>query len=130
MLTPYRLSALVDMLRDIEAVTIGHRKENRYALADVYQMMLATEGFFPNKPVSSTLVMPANLRLKVDDHCSSCVSTSAMANLVNQANKTLLEFNRSIKNILANEGLELDNIQPKEAKNVSELDTTIKKYLL
>ncbi len=107
-MTPYQKQAVQDLFNDIQSVTVGDQKANRYLLADVYQMTVAAEGFFPKKPISMVSNMPTTLRQSVSDSCTLCISLSRMQNYVVQAKATLSEYSRTLKKCLEEAGVGFD----------------------
>jgi hypothetical protein len=108
-MTSYQKGAVQDLFNDIQDVTVGTQKANRYLLADVYQMTLAAEGFFPKKPISMVSNMPVNLRQSVSNSCTLCVSESRMQMYVGQAKGTLSEYSKALKLWLENVGVSFES---------------------
>ena len=124
-MSAYRIETVKDLLFDINSVTIGSRKEQRYALADVYQATLMAEGFFPQKPISLKSNMPANLRRKVSNFCSMCINKSEMDSLVSSAKRTLLEYKVALVAWLESNNVQLDENGEPVKIDVNDLDSNL-----
>lgn len=122
-----RIQAINDLYLDIVSVTTGNRMHNRYALADVYQVTLSAEGYFPRKPISLKTTVPANLRRKVDNTCSLCMNQSDMDGLEASARKTLIEYNHKLKSWLEDNDIKFDDMGRPEYVAVKDLGPTINK---
>lgn len=121
----HRIQAVRTLYYDIESVTIGSRANNRYVIADVYQIALYADNYFPKRPVSMLSTTPANLRQKVSNTCSMCISSSAMERIVEGAKRTLLEYKRSLKAWLEEHNVELDETGQPVITSVHDLDSNL-----
>ena len=121
-----RLGAIQTLYGDTVSVTTGQHKNNRYMLSDVYQMCIVAAGYFPKKPLSLIATMPANLRTKVDNGCSSCANQSDMDALVLTAKKTLMEYRRSLRIWLEANDVKLDEQGEIIPVPVKDLSSTLK----
>lgn len=122
----HRVEIVKDLYSDILSVTTGHRSANRFVLADVYQMVLAAPGFCPKKPISLKANVPANLRRKVDNGCSLCLSAWQMEDIVGSAKATLTEYGRKLKTWLEDNQVQLDDSGNVIKPRVKDLGSTLK----
>lgn len=115
----------LDLYWDIETVLDGERSTNRYALADVYKMVLVSSSRLPKKPISLLKKRPAELRRKVDNGCSMCLNTSQMERIVVLAKNTLREYKRTLETWILDQGVQLEPASVKQLK-VKDLGPTLK----
>lgn len=120
----YQIESVHDLSKDILTVTEGDR--NRFALADVYQLTLKAEGFFPPKPLSLMPSLPSSLRRKVDNSCSACVPPAKMIEYESMAKSTLREYRQSLLQWLETNAPGYSATGTYERPSVSELGSTLK----
>ena len=124
-LNEYRIDAVRTLLLDINSVTIGTRSSDRYVLADVYEMTIAAESFFPKKPLSLRSTVPANLRQKIDAGCPACANPKEMDARIQNAKRALIEYKRKLEEWLKEREVEFDENGEPKRPSVHELRPNI-----
>ena len=122
----YRIQTVERLLLDIRSTMDGGtRSGNRSTLADVYEMTLAAESFFPSKPLALRRSLPVVLRKRVSKTCSSCIHPDEMEVYVHEAKTVLKSYSKDLEVWLKDR--DADPGTTDELPSVHELQPTIKK---
>lgn len=96
----YQFDQIENIIGDIQSVTVGGRKNDRQALASVFEAVLVVDPYFPPRPLSMRRHDAKTLRKKTCSYCPSKIKPAQMKVYVEEAKSKLREYGATLESFL------------------------------
>jgi hypothetical protein len=97
------------------------KSKDRFAIANVYEVILAVESFFPRPPLSFKRQTASFLRKEVCSYCPSKIKPSKMQEQVGRVKREIRTYAQKLRTWLAENATDV----PPEKVSVHNLDSTL-----